>query len=81
MKIIKDIATLADGQSADMAGIATLIAFCIGVAMVGYIFIAIPPDDIHDVLEVMKDFGLYFGMIITSGSTGKLLNNKAEPQQ
>jgi hypothetical protein len=78
MKLIKDISTLADGQSADMAGIATLIAFCMGVGAVGYVFIDIRPDDVDDVLKVLSGFGQYFGMIITAGSAGKLLNNKAE---
>lgn len=80
MSAVKDICTLTDGHTACMAGIAALIAFVIGIVAIFYVFIWIQPDSVKEVCELLQSFALYYGSIITTGSAGKLLTNRAEGQ-
>ena len=79
-KFIKDICTLANGEDFDIAGTATLFAIILGFLIMGYVFLIVRPTAISDISEILKNFAIYHSSIITTGGTGKLLNNKAEPK-
>jgi hypothetical protein len=73
--------TLANGEDYCIAGIFTVAAMFIGILMMLYVFGVVRPDKTSDVCELLRSFGMYYGSVITTGCTGKLLTNKAEPHE
>ena len=80
MNILKDLCTLADGQSACLAGIGTIIAIIVGVLIMGYVFFYVHPTSVSDISQILQTFAIYHSAAITTGCAGKYATNKAEPQ-
>lgn len=78
MNFLKDICTLADGESACLAGIASLIGIAVSLLIMMYIFFLIQPAGIKDILEALKTFVETICGITVTGAGGKIATNKAE---
>lgn len=79
MHLLKDITTLADGESGCLAGCYSLAAMVVILMIMAYIFAWVRPHEIKDILDSLRTFVEMVGGITTVGATGKLITNKAEP--
>lgn len=80
-KIVKDIATLANGEDFCAAGISMLIAIAIGIFIFAYVVAIIKPHAIGDITSFMQAYSVYNGSVVTTGGVGKMLTNKSEPDK
>lgn len=77
LQVIKDLATLKNGQDYCLAGVLTIIGL---VAIVLFLIVGgIGAGlDIEKLRKIFDGFFEYIGLLIGMGSTGKLATNKAE---
>lgn len=79
MNLLKDICTLADGESTCLAGVASVIGIIVSLLIIAYVFIWIHPIEIKDILESLKTFVETVCGITVTGAGGKIATNRAEP--
>jgi hypothetical protein len=78
-QIIVDICTVKNGQDACIAGIAMFIGIISGLLIVIYALVVSPVHDLPLIGGLLKDFGTYQGVVITTGCAGKAIKQNAEP--